>query len=408
MLLKKVKTLLLCVAISTTMITISTFAQESPDTDTEFSEFATLDNDINITGEYKLWKQSDERWGSKELGSSGRNMSQIGCAVTSVAINVVHSKSADEKSFDPGKLCDYLTANSGFTSDGSIYWGKVTGLIPSFTYEGAYSLKGTTQSAKASEIAEYLNKGYVMVLSVNYSSHWVAVDSVQGDKVIMIDPAKNSPTDLFEKYDNSGVLQFRLFKGKSAIDNDFDYPEGNYKAVSNINIRKEAGTSSDILELLPMGTKVNVVETDDNWGKITYNNITGWICLDYAEFIPTYEIKLDNYVLTDNLNLRSEAGTNYPILVTMPKDSVVKVTEIKDGWAMAQYGTYKGWFSLEYAARMGDLNNDGVIDSKDAITLKNYLHGNTADVKYSKTADVNNDGLINAIDDTLLKRFISQ
>ena len=42
---------------------------------------------------YKTWLQSDSRWGSKTLGSCGDTMAEIGCAVTSVAIQVVHSGS---------------------------------------------------------------------------------------------------------------------------------------------------------------------------------------------------------------------------------------------------------------------------------------------------------------------------
>ncbi len=37
------------------------------------------------TGEYKSWLQTDSRWGSIQLGSSGATMSRIGCAVTSLA-----------------------------------------------------------------------------------------------------------------------------------------------------------------------------------------------------------------------------------------------------------------------------------------------------------------------------------
>ena len=35
------------------------------------------------SGEYKSWLQTDSRWGSIQLGSSGATMSRIGCAVTS-------------------------------------------------------------------------------------------------------------------------------------------------------------------------------------------------------------------------------------------------------------------------------------------------------------------------------------
>lgn len=79
-------------------------------------------------GSYKTWLQYDSRWGSKTLGSCGDTMSEIGCAVTSIAMLVVHSGSKSESSFNPGTLCDYLSKNGGFDSYGNIYWGAVTGL----------------------------------------------------------------------------------------------------------------------------------------------------------------------------------------------------------------------------------------------------------------------------------------
>ncbi len=47
--------------------------------------------------------------GNKTLGSCGNTMAEIGCAVTSIAILVVHSGSKSESSFNPGTLCDYLS-----------------------------------------------------------------------------------------------------------------------------------------------------------------------------------------------------------------------------------------------------------------------------------------------------------
>ena len=72
------------------------------------------------SGEYKSWLQTDSRWGSIQLGSSGATMSRIGCAVTSLAKLVVHSGSATEETFDPGKLCNYLSKNGGFDAGGLI------------------------------------------------------------------------------------------------------------------------------------------------------------------------------------------------------------------------------------------------------------------------------------------------
>jgi len=50
----------------------------------------------------------------------------------------------------------------------------------------------------------------------------------------------------------------------------------------NLRIRKSPSTTSTQLGSIPSGVTVNVTEISGNWGKTTYNNITGWISLDYA------------------------------------------------------------------------------------------------------------------------------
>lgn len=58
---------------------------------------------------------------------------------------------------------------------------------------------------------------------------------------------------------------------------------GNYIiTASSLNIRSGAGTGFKSLGLIKNGETVTVTEIKDNWGKITYGGVTGWICLDYA------------------------------------------------------------------------------------------------------------------------------
>ena len=57
---------------------------------------------VSAADGYKDWTQGDSRWGNKTLGSCGDTMAEIGCAVTSIAILVVHSGSKSESSFNPG------------------------------------------------------------------------------------------------------------------------------------------------------------------------------------------------------------------------------------------------------------------------------------------------------------------
>lgn len=56
---------------------------------------------------------------------------------------------------------------------------------------------------------------------------------------------------------------------------------------------------------------------------------------------------------------------------------------------------------------LGDVNNDGIINSSDYVLIKNYVEGNsTLDEKQKKAADVNKDGIINSEDVQSVQKFI--
>ena len=69
--------------------------------------------------EYRSWRQSDPRWGAVTFGASD-TLSRSGCAITSVAILMVHAGavSSDSSVFNPGIFCNWLKANGGVTAQG--------------------------------------------------------------------------------------------------------------------------------------------------------------------------------------------------------------------------------------------------------------------------------------------------
>lgn len=389
------------------------------------------------TSEYKSWKQGDSRWGSVYLGSSGQTLSRIGCAVTSVAILMVHSGSVADNSFDPGKLCNYLSSNGGFDGYGNIRWSAATGMAGSFTYQGGGTISGS-KSAKTSEIASYLDSGYYAAVSVKYGGHWVAVDRVENGTVYMIDPARGTNTDLFSVYDASGVGQIRLFKGAAsssskpaapaettaapvvtepavtttaavktttaatttaavteevidettaaaaetqpaettvaaapeetaaAVTTEAEavktvYSEGRYTSSDVINIRSNPGQQNKILGAVPANTSVFAYEIKDNWGKISYNGVEGWISLDYTSYggvVPFFTTGL--YSTVADLNLRQEADINSKSQLIVPVLTTLPVTEIKDNWGKVEYNGKTGWICMDYTSYDGEIEEKSV------------------------------------------------
>ena len=64
---------------------------------------------------------------------------------------------------------------------------------------------------------------------------------------------------------------------------------------SSLSLRAGPGTSYTPLSALPQATVTDVTEIDGNWGKVTYNGISGWISLSYAMplSMPSIVIRYD-------------------------------------------------------------------------------------------------------------------
>ncbi len=414
-------------------------------------------------GSYKTWLQYDSRWGSKTLGSCGDTMSEIGCAVTSIAMLVVHSGSKSESSFNPGTLCDYLSKNGGFDSYGNIYWGAVTGMVSSFTFEKRASFSSSTKSTITKEINNYINQGYYIILSVNNDAHWVAVDTVSNGEVLMMDPAQNSTNKLFSRYDASGIYQARLYKGKNAPNktpgstpSSTQYKTGHYKTTDALNLRASYSTSSNVLLTIPKGKTIVVTRVHNNeWGQVEYNGKTGWIYLEYTAYTESsYSYKLGTYKChaATGVYMRSGIGTDKASVCLIPFNSKVTISSVSNNWGKATYNSKTGWICMEYLTYMsapavttkvttsaspktttttlkttvtttkattttaattatlplkGDINRDSKFTSEDLIILNRYLANPYSLSIYDEyVMDINEDSLINELDAVYLLKKI--
>ena len=127
-----------------------------------------------------------------------------------------------------------------------------------------------------------------------------------------------------------------------------------YYTTANLNIRDGASTTSSKIGKIPNGTKVSVVDFNSNktWAKVVYNNKTGWVSAQYLSTKSQEpEQKEDTYwtgTTTQNLNMRKGPSTDYSIIITIPKNSDVKIYETKSGWAKIKYKSYEGYCSASF------------------------------------------------------------
>ena len=172
------------------------------------------------TGDFASWKQTDPEWGSVPMGDSGKNIHQIGCLATSVAILIKKSGVQVDSSinpFTPGTFVEYLNQHGGFAEGGNFVWAVATKAAPSFVYKERVYVKDMSKTEKLAKIKEIVNtKGNYAVAEVmgDTGQHWVAIDSINGDTINMMDPGSDA-TEMWKQYDwaNTSMIGYYHVEG---------------------------------------------------------------------------------------------------------------------------------------------------------------------------------------------------
>lgn len=168
------------------------------------------------SGEYVSWRQTDPAWANVRIGNSNGTIGRIGCLVTSISILIQKSGvTTPIKPFNPGTFVTELNKVGGFDSNGNLYYGPISKVVPNFNYVGNVNLRGKTRDEKLKIIKEYLDKGYYLTAEVKgateNSQHWVAVTGVNEGSVSIVDPG-SSATDMWSAYEWNKTSQFNYFK----------------------------------------------------------------------------------------------------------------------------------------------------------------------------------------------------
>ena len=167
-------------------------------------------------GEYASWKQYEGEWIGVTLGSSGKTIRQIGCLATSISIQIARSGVATNVgNFNPGTFVEYLNGQGAFSDTGSlISYASVETVAPTFKYQGYTDLSGMSRQDKLNTISNIVNQpGVYAVAEVkgNTGQHWVAIDTVNGDTITMMDPG-SSATNMWAEYNWSNTSRIVYYK----------------------------------------------------------------------------------------------------------------------------------------------------------------------------------------------------
>ena len=173
-------------------------------------------SNCSVSGDFANWKQENSKWANLKVANSDSTLGQIGCLVTSVAIQIARSGvPTNISNFNPGTFVEYLNRNGGFAAGGNFNWSSATKAAPTFRYAGQVSLSGMTREQKLATIREITSTPKVYAVAEvrgNTGQHWVAIERVNGNTIVMNDPGGDTGTDMWGYYNWNNTSTLAYFK----------------------------------------------------------------------------------------------------------------------------------------------------------------------------------------------------
>lgn len=110
-----------------------------------------------------------------------------------------------------------------------------------------------------------------------------------------------------------------------------------------LNVRKGPSLNDEVVDLIPIGTRVNVLDESGSFVQIGENR---WVWKAYlVNEEPNY--KQVKPLVNPILNVRSGPGTSYPVIATIASGHRVQVFTTKNGWAKISPNA-ECWVSANY------------------------------------------------------------
>ncbi len=121
------------------------------------------------------------------------------------------------------------------------------------------------------------------------SCGWILKSKIESSlKEENVPEESEKETSTEEKTDNTNTEEEKETKKEENKKEENEINETKYVSVSALNLRKEANSSSEVIDQLDINTKVTVTAIIDNtWGKITYNGKTGYVAYKYLSDTKT-------------------------------------------------------------------------------------------------------------------------
>ena len=135
---------------------------------------------------------------------------------------------------------------------------------------------------------------------------------------------------------------------------------GSGTTTENLNLRKGAGTQNAIIKVLPKGTKLEILGSQNGWLKVKAQGSEGWVSADYVSQglgtttqVPSASVTqaIGRGTTTENLNLRKGAGTQNAIIKVLSKGTQLEILGSQNGWLKVKAQGSEGWVSADYVSQ---------------------------------------------------------
>lgn len=134
--------------------------------------------------------------------------------------------------------------------------------------------------------------------------------------------------------------------------------------TNDLRVRKGPGTNFQVIGYLNKGENVKVLETNENWIKISTGFGEGWVAKQFLDISSSEKKKNENssndkvigegIIQASSLNVRSKPSLSAEVLGKLQKGTTVKVYSQSTEWTEIQYSNKRAWISSQFIELKSD------------------------------------------------------
>ena len=234
-----------------------------------------------------------------------------------------------------------------------------------------YAVIGKVYEGETVQVVQELSNGWV---KIKFNNGYGYVSNVKGAYLEGVSSSTPSNPSTPSTPDNSTP-------DSSTPDTSVD----KYSATANINLRKTASWSGEIIEVVKKGAVLNVISINNGWAKVNHNGNTGYVPASHIVKVdsstpstpstPSTAKKM--VVKVDDLSVRTGSSTKYTKIGALNKgDEVTVVEELSNGWVKIEFNGGYGYVSNVKGAYLEESVNTNQEDADKVIAMIDAINSN--------------------------------